>query len=69
MEIKGINMTDEYSANYFLQQGYLAGRIELLALREQIAQQIQDIEIHPSIDNAVGMQIQATKIARGNNGN
>jgi len=69
MEIKGINMTDEYSANYFLQQGYLAGRIELLELREQIAQKIEAIEVHTSIDNAVGMQIQATKIARGNDGN
>ena len=28
MEIKGIHMTDEYAAHYFLQQGYLAARVE-----------------------------------------
>ena len=30
MEMKGIHMTDEYAANYFLQQGYLAARVEFL---------------------------------------
>jgi len=29
-ELKGIHMTDEYAANYFLQQGYLAARVEFL---------------------------------------
>ena len=29
-DIKGIHMTDEYAANYFLQQGYLAARVEFI---------------------------------------
>ena len=35
-------------------------------LREQIAQEIEDIEIEASKTNAVGMQILAAKIARNN---
>jgi hypothetical protein len=42
MEIKGIHMTDEYSANYFLQQGYLAGRVEFLGIRKDIASEIEE---------------------------
>jgi hypothetical protein len=42
MEIKGIHMTDEFSANYFLQQGYLAGRVEFLGLRKDIANEIEE---------------------------
>lgn len=34
-------------------------------IREQIAQQIEDIEIEASKTNAVGMQILAAKVARG----
>lgn len=30
MEMKGIHMTDEYAAHYFLQQGYLAARVEFI---------------------------------------
>jgi hypothetical protein len=30
MEIKGIHMTDEYAAHHFLQQGYLAARVEYI---------------------------------------
>ena len=30
MEIKGIHMTDEYAAHYFLQQGYLSARVEFI---------------------------------------
>jgi len=29
-DVKGIHMTDEYAANYFLQQGYLAARVEFI---------------------------------------
>lgn len=35
------------------------------AVREQIAKEIESIEIRPSIENAVGMQMMAAKIARG----
>ena len=35
------------------------------AVREEIAKAIEAIEIRPSIENAVGMQIMAAKIARG----
>ena len=34
-------------------------------LREQIAQQIEAIEVEASKTNAVGMQILAAKVARG----
>ena len=34
-------------------------------LREQIAKEIEAIEIRPSIENAVGMQMMAASIARG----
>jgi hypothetical protein len=34
-------------------------------LREQIAKEIEAIEIEGSITNAVGMQILAAKVARG----
>ena len=27
---KGIHMTDEYAAHYFLQQGYLSARVEFI---------------------------------------
>lgn len=36
-----------------------------MMLREEIAKAIEAIEIRPSIENAVGMQIMAAKIARG----
>jgi len=35
------------------------------AVREEIAKAIEAIEIRPSIENAVGMQTMAAKIARG----
>jgi hypothetical protein len=35
------------------------------AIREEIAKEIESIEIKASIENAVGMQIMAAKIARG----
>lgn len=35
------------------------------AVREEIAKAIEAIEIRPSIENAVGIQIMAAKIARG----
>jgi hypothetical protein len=35
------------------------------AVREQIAQQIEAIEIKTSITNALGMQMEAAKVARG----
>jgi hypothetical protein len=34
-------------------------------LREQIAKDIESIEIRDSIENAVGMKILAAKVARG----
>jgi hypothetical protein len=39
--------------------------IQIKELREQIAKQIESIEIEQSKTNAVGMQILAAKIARG----
>jgi hypothetical protein len=36
-------------------------------LREKIAQEIEAIEIKTSVTNALGMRIEAAKIARGNN--
>ena len=40
MELKGIHMTDEYAANYFLQQGYLAARVEFIQKeRERIEEE------------------------------
>jgi hypothetical protein len=40
MEIKGIHMTDEYAAHYFLQQGYLAARVEFIQKeRERIEEE------------------------------
>lgn len=35
------------------------------AVREQIAQQIEAIEIKTSVTNALGMQMEAAKVARG----
>jgi hypothetical protein len=35
------------------------------AVREQIAQQIESIEIESSVTNALGMRIMAANIARG----
>jgi hypothetical protein len=35
MEIKGIHMTDEYAAHYFLQQGYLAARVEYIQAEKE----------------------------------
>ena len=29
-EVKRIHMTDEYAANYYLKQGYLAARLEMM---------------------------------------
>jgi hypothetical protein len=40
-------------------------KIHIKELREQIAKDIEAIEIKNSIDNAVGMKILAAKIARG----
>jgi hypothetical protein len=39
--------------------------IQIKELREQIAKQIEDIQIENSVTNALGMQILAAKIARG----
>ena len=39
------------------------------ALRESIARKIEAIEIITSETNALGMQIQAARIARGKDGN
>lgn len=39
--------------------------LDEIMLREEIAKAIEAIEIRPSIENAVGMQIMAAKIARG----
>lgn len=39
--------------------------IHIKELRDQIAKNIEAIEIKDSIDNAVGMKILAAKIARG----
>ena len=36
-------------------------------IREQIAKDIEAIDIHQSHTNAVGMKILAAKVARGNN--
>lgn len=45
MEIKNIHMTDEYAANYLLQQGYLAARIEALqAIRDAQKEEISGNE-------------------------
>jgi hypothetical protein len=35
-------------------------------LREKIAKEIENLEIKPSVTNALGMRIQAAKAARGN---
>jgi hypothetical protein len=40
-------------------------KIQIKELREQIAKEIESIEIEQSKTNAVGMQILAAKIARG----
>jgi hypothetical protein len=29
-EVKKIHMTDEYAANYYLKQGYMAARLEMM---------------------------------------
>jgi len=39
--------------------------IHLQELREQIAKEIEEINIETSITNAVGMQMLAAKVARG----
>ena len=39
--------------------------IQLQELREQLAVEIETIKIESSQHNAIGMQIQAAKIARG----
>lgn len=44
--------------------GYMYNDTEQ-AIREKIAKEIEAIEIKPSIENAVGMQMMAAKIARG----
>ena len=44
--------------------GYMYNDSEQL-IREKIAKEIESIEIKPSIENAVGMQIMAANIARG----
>ena len=40
-------------------------KIQINEIREQIAKEIESIEIEDSITNAVGMKILAAKIARG----
>ena len=40
MDFKDQPMTDEYALQYALKQGYLAGRIEMMSLREEIAKDI-----------------------------
>jgi hypothetical protein len=40
-------------------------KMHINELREQIAKDIESIEIKDSIDNAVGMKILAAKVARG----
>jgi len=39
--------------------------IHIKEVREQIAKEIEAIEIKPSIENAVGIKILAAKVARG----
>jgi hypothetical protein len=39
--------------------------IQIKEVREQIAKEIEAIEIRDSIENAVGMKLFAAKIARG----
>ncbi len=39
--------------------------MHLKELREQIAKEIESIEIKGSIENAVGMKLLAAKVARG----
>ena len=39
--------------------------IDEMTLREEIAKEIEAIPIVPSVTNALGMQIAASKIARG----
>jgi hypothetical protein len=39
--------------------------IHIKEIREQIAKEIEAIEIKPSIENAVGMRLLAAKVARG----
>jgi hypothetical protein len=41
--------------------------IDDMALREEIARAIEKISIEPSVTNALGMRIEAAKIARGDN--
>ena len=43
MDFKDQPMTDEYALQYALKQGYLAGRIEMMQLREQIAKDIETL--------------------------
>jgi hypothetical protein len=40
-------------------------KMHIREVREQIAKDIESIEIKDSIDNAVGMKILAAKVARG----
>jgi hypothetical protein len=39
--------------------------IHIKEIREQIAKEIESIEVKGSIENAVGMKILAAKVARG----
>jgi hypothetical protein len=39
--------------------------IHIREIREQIAKEIESIEIRDSIENAVGMKMLAAKVARG----
>jgi hypothetical protein len=39
--------------------------IDEMTLREEIAREIEALPIEPSVTNALGMQISAAKIARG----
>jgi len=40
-------------------------KIQINEIREQIAKEIESLEIENSVTNATGMQILAAKIARG----
>ena len=40
-------------------------KIQINEVREQIAKEIESLEIENSVTNAIGMQILAAKIARG----
>jgi hypothetical protein len=67
-EVKGIAMTDEYAANFFATNGYMAARVDALKtereLREQIAQEIEAI-CDCQNSALVCVHQQAVRIAKG----